>query len=197
MFYHQALSVNHGTPLDIEIVDISTSENSPLSSPAKWDGIILVYSITSKCSFEAATESLSKLAASPALPPVVLIANKCDLEHLRQVDKVEGVSVAMEFGCHFFELSVAENSPQVYQAFSTIINNFSKPKRRFSVSKILFRLGKIGIAHKTSSSDSSSSSSSSSGSENNSFDGVLSPCRNNLKNKGLTELHSPKKPICS
>lgn len=57
----------------------------------------------------------------------------------------------MQYGCHFNELSVAENSPEVYQSFQTVINTLisqnihSQPsKRKFSVSKMLgtLRLGR-------------------------------------------------------
>lgn len=90
--------------------------------------------------------------ASPqpkATCPILLVANKNDLEHLRTVEKVEGLSTAMQYGCHFYELSVAENSPEVYTSFQTLISTFvtqnSQPsKRKFSVSKMLgnLRLGR-------------------------------------------------------
>jgi len=93
--------------------------------------------------------------ASPqpkATCPVALLANKNDLEHLRTVDKIEGITASLQYGCQFYELSVAENSPEVYQSFQTIINTLigqhqlmSQPsKRKFSVSKMLgnLRLGR-------------------------------------------------------
>ena len=84
----------------------------------------------------------------PQIKPtsIVLLANKNDLEHLRAVEKVEGLAAAMQYGCHFNEISVAENSPELYQSFHTIISNFSQQqsqatsKRKFSVSKMLGNL---------------------------------------------------------
>lgn len=95
--------------------------------------------------------------ASPqpkATCPILIIANKCDLEHLRVVEKVEGLSLSMQYGCHFHELSVAENSPEVYTSFQTLISTFvtqnSQPsKRKFSVSKMLgnLRIGRTSPSH--------------------------------------------------
>lgn len=107
---------------------------------------------TTASSSNSSTSTSPNTSPQPkATCPVALIANKNDLEHLRAVDKIEGISASMQYGCHFYELSVAENSPEVYQSFQTIIttlinqSHHSQPsKRKFSVSKMLgnLRLGR-------------------------------------------------------
>ncbi|OXA40412.1 ras-related and estrogen-regulated growth inhibitor-like protein [Folsomia candida] len=182
LLYRQTLAISHGSSLDIEIVDISTSfvdgaecierKTFPLEELYRADGFIIVYSITDRSSFDTAMQALSDIqkihniykpptsengnssstsaSSKSGLPVhVTLIANKCDLVHVRQVDRLEGVAAAEKFGCQFYELSVAENSPEVYSSFHSIITsliatNVPPPKRKFSVSKMLasLRLGK-------------------------------------------------------
>lgn len=86
------------------------------------------------------------------LCPTMLIGNKNDLEHLRAVERMEGLSTALQYGTNFYELSVAENSPEVYNTFHTLISTVQQsssfcqqqPKRKFSMSKMLgnLRLGR-------------------------------------------------------
>lgn len=40
---------------------------------------------------------------------LVLVGNKCDLAHERQVSQQEGLAVAREWGCPFFESSAKDN----------------------------------------------------------------------------------------
>lgn len=105
----------------------------------------------------SSSSSSSSPNASPqpkATCPILLVANKTDLEHLRTVEKVEGLSASIQFGCQFFELSTAENSPEVYTSFQSLISTFvtqtSQPsKRKFSVSKMLgnLRIGRTSPSH--------------------------------------------------
>jgi hypothetical protein len=104
------------------------------------------------------------LSSSPASPsassqsnpkpsisiPIALIGNKSDLEHIRTVEKAEGFAASVQYnGCQFYELSVAENSPEVYSSFQSLITGLialchTPPKRKFSMSKMLgtLRLGR-------------------------------------------------------
>ena len=51
------------------------------------DAVIVVYSITDRASFHLARESLDKMTTwAPSINiPVLLLANKADLQHLRKV----------------------------------------------------------------------------------------------------------------
>lgn len=157
MLYRQTLSLSHGSSLDIEIVDISTSpvagerKTFPVEELSRSDGYIIVFSITDRSSFSTAIQALADITAATSLrpPPIALIGNKADLEHLRAVEKGEGAAISGQYeNCSFYELSVAENSPEVYSSFQGIITSLAStvpvPKRKFSVTKIFgnLRLGR-------------------------------------------------------
>ncbi|KAM5129664.1 GTP-binding protein Rit1 [Mantella aurantiaca] len=73
------------------------------------EGFILCYSITERRSFQEIREfkQLIYRVRRNDDTPVVLVGNKSDLSHLRQVSEEEGVAVAREFSCPFFETSAA------------------------------------------------------------------------------------------
>lgn len=59
----------------------------------RWgDGFMLVYSVVSRKSFDALQEVKRRIEdakkGSPA--PILMVGNKCDLAHMRQVTKEEG-----------------------------------------------------------------------------------------------------------
>jgi Ras-related and estrogen-regulated growth inhibitor-like protein len=64
-----------------------------------------------------------------------------------QVEELQGRTAANENGCQFFEVSVAENSADLYQAFEMLVNecrclqgnssNGHHKLRKFSVSKMI------------------------------------------------------------
>ena len=68
-------------------------------------GFLMVYSITSRVSFEKVAqfrETILRLKDRTGVP-IVLIANKSDME--RQVETEEGVALSTEWGVPFFETS--------------------------------------------------------------------------------------------
>lgn len=147
LLYRQTVTVNN-SPLEVEIVDVSgeTRDSTFPLEQVQWaDACVVVYSITDKQSFEYAVEALEnfqKLRPISAVP-VTLLANKADLEHLREVEELEGRTAAIQNGCQFFEVSVAENSADLYQAFEMLVNECrclqgnSSKSRKFSVSKMI------------------------------------------------------------
>ncbi|XP_067682319.1 uncharacterized protein [Haliotis asinina] len=83
-------------------------------------GIILVYSITSKDSFDSVpswVETVNKSA--PVDVSTLLIGNKSDLSSERVVGHASGSACAEKFGISFLETS-ARNSTNVQQAFVTM-----------------------------------------------------------------------------
>lgn len=153
LLYKQTLTVYNAT-VDVEIVDVCSAE-SPGGFPEEavlWaDACVVVYDITSTESLKHATELLSRvhqvrLPLSPC--HMVLLGNKSDLEHLRQVEESEGRSLASRFGAHFAEVSVAENTPAMYTSFDGLLNDcktsiglidqqHQHKSRKFSVSKMI------------------------------------------------------------
>lgn len=82
---------------------------------------VVVYSISSRSSFLMAADCLRLL--SPKGLPVLLLANKKDLEHAREVTTEEGKSLAKEMDVHFAEVSAAEGFSEVGDAFRSVISD--------------------------------------------------------------------------
>lgn len=61
-----------------------------------------------------------RLLSSRGLP-VLLLANKKDLEHAREVSTEEGIKLAKETEVHFAEVSAAEGFAEVADAFRSVI----------------------------------------------------------------------------
>lgn len=70
-------------------------------------GFLLVYTITSRTTFDEVSSLHEKILRSKDKDhvPMVLVGNKCDLEHERQVKTSEGEELAAQWGCPFFETS--------------------------------------------------------------------------------------------
>ena len=101
------------------------------------EGFLLVYSITSRNSFEEISTFYQQILRVKDMDqfPVIIVANKCDLEYERQVGMngmvfvlkesrhidlmalTEGRDLAKHFGCKFIETS-AKNSTNVEEAFT-------------------------------------------------------------------------------
>ncbi|KAH1014270.1 hypothetical protein HUJ04_003131 [Dendroctonus ponderosae] len=141
LLYKQTLTVNN-TSLEVEIVDVCSCDLEAFPEEAiHWaDAAIVVYDITCRHSFEQATEMLKKVLQLRTQIPRVLLGNKADLEHLRRVEETEGRTVGIQNNCSFYEVSVAENSQAIYQAFDAILNECrqsTQKSRKFSVSKMI------------------------------------------------------------
>lgn len=73
-------------------------------------GFLLVYSVTSRSSFDDIAAFKDKILRAKDVDnvPIVLVGNKCDLECQRQVADDEGKERAFEWGCAFMETSAKE-----------------------------------------------------------------------------------------
>lgn len=56
--------------------------------------------------------------------PILLVANKVDLEHQREVPTVEGMALAQIWGCSFVESS-AKNRTNVNEVFAEIVREMN------------------------------------------------------------------------
>jgi len=74
------------------------------------NGFLLVYSITSRSSFDDITTFKDKILRAKDVEsvPIVLVGNKCDLDGQRQVPVAEGQALAKRWGCKFLETSAKE-----------------------------------------------------------------------------------------
>ncbi|KAK0469914.1 ras family-domain-containing protein [Desarmillaria tabescens] len=91
------------------------------------EGFLLVYSITSRNSFEEIStfhQQILRVKDQDTFP-VIVVANKCDLEYERQVGMNEGRDLAKHFGCKFIETS-AKQRINVDEAFSNLVREIRK-----------------------------------------------------------------------
>ncbi|XP_019751977.1 ras-like protein family member 11B [Hippocampus comes] len=104
-----------------------------VSCSLHWaDAVVLVYSVTDRRSFELVPQlhqTVSRCATSGGrAPPVVLLANKADLLHLRCVDQEQGPLLAATLGCTFYEVSASEDYSQVHGAFHRLCCQLAKQR---------------------------------------------------------------------
>ncbi|KAF9364542.1 Ras GTPase [Mortierella sp. NVP85] len=93
------------------------------------EGFLLVYSITSRNSFEEIATFYQQIlrVKDKDFFPIILVANKCDLEHERQVSTHDGREMAKQFHSRLIETS-AKQRINVDEAFYNLVREI----RRFS-----------------------------------------------------------------
>jgi len=86
-------------------------------------GVLIVYDVTNRESFQNVVQWLREVRAlTPATVPVVLVANKCDLDSQRLVTAQEGRDLATELSCTYVEAS-AKSDVGVATAFHTLVDS--------------------------------------------------------------------------
>jgi len=96
------------------------------------EGFLMVYSIISKTSFVEVANTYDRLVRSKdGVPPMVLVANKSDLNELREVSYQEGAKLAAKWGCPFFETSAKlSQNEHVFAELVRVTNSKGRPKPR-------------------------------------------------------------------
>ncbi|KAF3932295.1 hypothetical protein ABW19_dt0205460 [Dactylella cylindrospora] len=91
------------------------------------EGFLLVYSITSRTSFEEITQFQQQIlrVKDKDYFPLIVVGNKCDLEVDRQVSREEGSLLARQFGCRFIETS-AKARINVDEAFYDLVREIRR-----------------------------------------------------------------------
>lgn len=106
----------------------------------KGDGIIIVYDITDRSSFESMEYWINEVAVLRSdHPPVIILGNKWDLEEHRQVKYSEGQNIAEKYGA-FFEETTIRKPDSIEHAFQIIIktvyiHHVENPKRSMKKNK--------------------------------------------------------------
>ncbi|KAI8384584.1 ras-like protein [Radiomyces spectabilis] len=95
------------------------------------EGFLLVYSITSRVSFEEIREYHQQIqrVKDRRSFPMVLVANKSDLESERQLSSQEGRDLAQLFGCPWIETS-AKQRYNVDEAFYQVVRDIREHNRQ-------------------------------------------------------------------
>eukprot|EP01091_Cochliopodium_minus_P001959 TRINITY_DN118_c1_g2_i3.p2 TRINITY_DN118_c1_g2~~TRINITY_DN118_c1_g2_i3.p2 ORF type:complete len:117 (-),score=36.56 TRINITY_DN118_c1_g2_i3:161-511(-) len=92
-------------------------------------GIIIVYDITNKESFDHVERWLNEIKTFAGdNVEKVLVGNKCDLESKRVVPTVQGEKLAKSLGIDFIETS-AKDCLNIEQAFAKLAKNILQTKR--------------------------------------------------------------------
>ncbi|XP_076303827.1 ras-related protein interacting with calmodulin [Lasioglossum baleicum] len=101
------------------------------------EGFMICYSVTDRHSFHEALEYrklISRVRANEDIP-LVLIGNKYDLQHNREVTTEEGMALAEQLGCPFYETSAALRQ-FIDDAFHSLVRQIRvKERSRNSVRK--------------------------------------------------------------
>lgn len=88
------------------------------------DGIIVVYSITDRNSFECVNKWMTQIKnLSPSDVKVILVGNKSDCQSERVVTKDEGIRIAQQYNLPFFECSAksGENVAEIFEKMGEIV----------------------------------------------------------------------------
>ncbi|XP_035251037.1 ras-related and estrogen-regulated growth inhibitor-like isoform X1 [Anguilla anguilla] len=158
--YRHDLSVG-GDMVRFEILDTAGQEEDALliEEKIKWgDGFVIVYSVTDRCSFNEVMRlcflvnhvhsAARKGNAEP--PPIVIVANKKDLEFDRMVTTEDGENLSKGLKLRFHEVSAREGCDETAAVFHALCRDMvhllsSSPTsfRRRAVSKLMEKIPRI------------------------------------------------------
>ncbi|XP_069182443.1 ras-related and estrogen-regulated growth inhibitor-like protein [Procambarus clarkii] len=148
MLYKCVLQVD-GAPQPVEIMDTWASCEDSSDAHLQWaEAFVVVYAITDKHSYRWAANTLQELSERRPSASVLMMGNKSDLGHLREVEEVEARSLALTHSARFSEVSTAESCTTVSQVLDGFIKEVKaqrngnqsggSPKlRKISVTKML------------------------------------------------------------
>ena len=95
----------------------------------KAHGIIIMYDITNKSSFDSIPEILKDIKEEKGNDfPMILIGNKIDLEQDREIKKEQGKDLASKNGIEFFEISNKEGI-NIQEAGFAIVNKILEKRK--------------------------------------------------------------------
>ncbi|XP_057292878.1 GTP-binding protein Rheb-like [Hydractinia symbiolongicarpus] len=126
----QAKIKHRGHDYQIDLVDTAGQDEYsiiPQSYVVDNHGYVLVYSVTSRKSFEVVKDirdRLLDLTGTTSLP-ILLVGNKTDLHMERVISSDEGSNLAKRWKAGFLESSAKENK-LVHQVFHAIIDEIEK-----------------------------------------------------------------------
>eukprot|EP00092_Neocalanus_flemingeri_P010033 GFUD01010813.1.p1 GENE.GFUD01010813.1~~GFUD01010813.1.p1 ORF type:complete len:224 (-),score=36.83 GFUD01010813.1:33-704(-) len=140
-----------GEPVIFEICDTCPKnlDDLPISETMTWaDGFVLVYSITDRASFNYVKQVWQHIqdvrGTHGKEVPMVLLGNKGDMVHLRQVSSEEGEILAKDFDCNFGEVAAADQVDEVAEAFHELCRDVHLSRRKNKTSLLDRVLGSKG-----------------------------------------------------
>ena len=97
----------------------------------RWgEGFLLLYSVTDRKSFEDIMQIKNYLDEIKKARNVtmVIVANKCDLDHLRTVSTEDGERLAQDLACAFYEVSACRGDESIEEAFHELCREVRRRK---------------------------------------------------------------------
>eukprot|EP01117_Protostelium_nocturnum_P006972 TRINITY_DN2501_c0_g1_i1.p1 TRINITY_DN2501_c0_g1~~TRINITY_DN2501_c0_g1_i1.p1 ORF type:complete len:187 (+),score=68.71 TRINITY_DN2501_c0_g1_i1:104-664(+) len=100
------------------------------------EGFIIIYSITSRSTFEALDDLIKQLflVKDTDSVPAILLGNKEDLADYREVATQKGEEMAMKYGINFSECS-AKTGHNIDEAFQTVVRQIIQKSPKVSSNK--------------------------------------------------------------
>lgn len=127
-FYRKEIEVDN-SPCVLEILDTAGTEQFASMRDLyikNGQGFVVVYSITCHQTFQdikLMKEQIVRVKGSDRVP-ILLVGNKVDIEHQREVSKQEGYALAQLWNSPFMEAS-ARSRHNVNEVFSEIVREMS------------------------------------------------------------------------
>ncbi|XP_012880537.1 PREDICTED: ras-related and estrogen-regulated growth inhibitor isoform X1 [Dipodomys ordii] len=151
-YQHQA-TIDDET-ISMEILDTAGQEDgAQREGHMRWgEGFVLVYDITDRGSFEDVLPLKNVLdeIKKPKPATVVLVGNKADLAHSRQVSAEEGRRLAAQLACGFYECSACTGQGRIAELFLELGREVrrrrlvqGKARRRSSTTQVKQALNKM------------------------------------------------------
>ncbi|XP_058812636.1 ras-related and estrogen-regulated growth inhibitor-like [Topomyia yanbarensis] len=152
--YRHSIIYDNATT-EVEILDTSKCDKRGcLYEHLRWgDAFVVVYSICDKASFEEAADFLQQLTKLklPSYYTILLLGNKSDLDHAREISVNDGQELSFRYSCQFYEVSAAENFAGVSLAFHSLIKEARSTqlfralplRRKLGVNSVSKALGNI------------------------------------------------------
>ena len=128
-YFNTTRILSDGKNYKIKIIDTAGQEryrSLSVNSIRFCDGIILMYSITDRKSFNLISNWIQNIYdIKEGDFPFILIGNKCDLENQRDVLTEEGIEKAKQYNTIYFETSAKEGI-NVEQSFEELLKKIIK-----------------------------------------------------------------------
>ncbi|KAK9382484.1 ras family-domain-containing protein [Kockiozyma suomiensis] len=122
--YHKHFIIAHQS-CTLEILDTAGLEEYSAGLREQWirdaEGFVLVYSVTSRASFQKIAPMLAAVERQKGEQvPAIIVATKSDKVGERQVPSIEGSHLSKKLKCEFFESS-ARNDINITRAFTEAV----------------------------------------------------------------------------
>ncbi|KAG8431689.1 hypothetical protein GDO86_020447 [Hymenochirus boettgeri] len=138
----------------MELLDTAGQEEAiQREGHVRWaEGFVIVYDITDKGSFEDVLlyKNLLDEVKKPKNVTFILLGNKSDLDHCRQVSTAEGEKLATDLACAFYECSACTGEGNISEAFYELCREVrrrrmvqGKTRRRSSTTHVKQAINKM------------------------------------------------------